>query len=1017
MKHFYPYKFCFRSFLSSVNKKIFVHWPIPLFALAMIVATASMGYAQTRVSGRVTADDDGSPIPGATVMLQGTSNGTITDVDGNYSINVDAANAVLVFSYVGYLTEEIPVNNRSVVDISLMTDIAELMEVVVVGYGTVKKSDLTGSVVSVRGEDLTAIPVTNALEVMQGKVPGLDLTRNSGQAGAKLDLNIRGNRSIQAGNSPLVLVDGIRYEGSLDVNPNDIASIEVLKDASATAIYGTLGANGVILITTKEGVKGKSKVTFNSYYGIQSSKGYADIMSGPEWVALRRESRRTVNEWNGPEDDANIFNPTQLENFRNGIWTDWADEIIGRGSQQNYQIGISGGAEKMTYYLSTEYFDEKGLLANDELKRYSGRMNIGYNILDNLKVSTNLMYTFKDWDVRRDPLNQANKMSPLGRPYDDDGNFLTFPVGDASTLNPLVDEQPGAYENNEINKRFFGNLSLEYKPITGLNITSRFGVDQHSNRNGLFAATNTIETGANGLSLAKAELVNFSRVTWENFADYSTTLSEGHELSALLGTSIWSQREEMFGALGRDLLSSTMLFYNLGATQSGYELESYLTEQSLASFFGRINYKLLNKYLLTLVMRADGSSVLADGKKWGYFPSASVAWILKEENFLRNSNAISEMKLRVSYGLSGNSSVKPYMTRGGLGKTTYAFDRDGSESPAFGFFPAALSNPELSWETTATANLGLDFGFFNNRLIGSVDIYQQDTRDLLLLRNLPTSTGFESVISNVGKTQNRGIELQLGSTNIDIPNGFRWTTDLSFAANKEEVVELGEGVERDLSFGDYGLHVGHPINVFYDYDKIGIWQLGEEDEASFNDQKPGDIKIRDVDGINGITPEDRVILGNSNPDFTLGFTNRFSYKGIELSAFIFARYGQMIESEAAGSYKIDGLENGPVVDYWTPENPTNAYPRPNAGTSRASTRYYSTLQYVDGSFLKIRDITLAYNFSPDFLDRLNISRLRVYATAKNYFVFSEIAPYDPERGGALSFPMTKQMVFGLNLEF
>lgn len=375
MKHFYPYKFCLRSFWRGVNIKLFTYRHVPLLVAVLLLAVVHLGYAQAiQITGKVTADEDGSPIPGATVLVKGTTNGTITDINGHYSLSVENSNAVLVFSYVGYLTEEIPVNNRSVVDISLMTDITELMEVVVVGYGTVRKSDLTGSVVSVRGEDLTAIPVSNALEVMQGKVPGLDLTRNSGQAGAELSMNIRGNRSIQAGNSPLVLVDGVRYEGSLDVNPNDIASIEVLKDASATAIYGTLGANGVILITTKEGVKGKSKVTFNSYYGIQSSKGYADIMSGPEWVALRRESRRTVNEWNGLEDDANIFNPTQLENFRNGIWTDWADEIIGRGSQQNYQIGISGGAEKMTYYLSTEYFDEKGLLENDELKRYSGRI-------------------------------------------------------------------------------------------------------------------------------------------------------------------------------------------------------------------------------------------------------------------------------------------------------------------------------------------------------------------------------------------------------------------------------------------------------------------------------------------------------------------------------------------------------------------------------------------------------------------------------------------------------------------
>ncbi|WP_052739119.1 SusC/RagA family TonB-linked outer membrane protein [Pontibacter korlensis] len=981
------------------------------------MATTGALAQSVTVSGRV-VDEGGSALPGVTVLQKGTTNGAATNVDGSYTLNVSGSSPTLIFSYIGYQTQEVPVNGRSSINVSLAPDSKALEEVVVIGYGTVKKSDLTGSVASVRGEDLTAIPVTNGLEVLQGKVPGLDLTRASGQAGAPLNFNIRGTRSIGAGNSPLILVDGIRYDGPLDVNPNDIASMEILKDATATAIYGSLGANGVILITTKSGGSGKAKVTFNSYYGVSSKNGYADIMSGPEWVALRREARRTVGEWAGPEDDEKIFNPTQLENFRNGIYTDWADEIIGTGSQQNYQVGVSGGTDKLSYYLSTEYFDEKGLLKNDRLKRYSGRMNVGYSILDNLKVSTSLMYTYKDRDIRRDPLNQANKMSPLGRPYDDEGNFLAFPVGDASTLNPLVDEQAGAYENNDINKRFFGNLSVDYTPIENLTVTSRFGVDQYNNRNGLFSATNTIETGANGLSIARAELGNFSRITWENFANYSKSISDNHEISALLGSSIWSEREEIFSAQGRDLLSSTFLFYNLGATQSAYQLGSGLREQSMASFFGRLNYKLLNKYLFTFVMRADGASVLAEGNKWDYFPSASVAWILKEENFLQNVGAISDLKLRLSYGLSGNSSVNAYQTLGGLGRSTYAFDQGSSEVPAYGFYPGALANPRLGWETTATANLGLDFGLFNNRVTGTLDVYQQNTEDLLLPRNLPTSTGYERIIDNVGETRNRGVELQLNTVNVDQSNGFRWTSDFSFTRNKEEVVALADGVERDLNYGDFGLFVGEPISVFYDYEKIGIWQLGQEDEAALNQQQPGDIRVKDQNGDGIITPEDRVVIGNSNPDWTLGVTNRFGYKGVELSFLVFARMGQTIISEAAGSYKIDALENGPVVDYWTPENPTNAYPRPNAGTSRASTRYYSTLQYVDGSFIKVRDITLAYSFPQTIADKLRLSNLRVYATAKNYFILkSEIAPYDPERGGSLSFPMTKQMVFGLNMSF
>src|SRR5690606_10191763 len=365
---------------------------------------------QDVVTGQVVSSDDQMPIPGVTVTLKGTGIGTVTDVNGTYSLSVGDPEGVLVFSFVGYATQELPINGRSLINVTLTTDTQDLSEVVVIGYGTVKKSDLTGSVVSIRDQDLTAIPVTNALEVLQGKVPGLDMTKSSGQAGAGLNFTIRGNRSLNAGNGPLILVDGIIYGSTMDVNPNDIASVEVLKDASATAIYGTLGANGVILITTKRGAYGKSKISINSYYGVQSMGGYAPIMSGPEWVNLRRESRRTVNEWSSPADDANIFNPAQLENFQNGIYTAWADELLSNGSQQNHQVSVAGGSEKATYYFSLEYFNEQGLLKNDELDRYSGRFSVDYNVLDNLKLSTNIMYTIRDQDRRRDPLKQANKM-------------------------------------------------------------------------------------------------------------------------------------------------------------------------------------------------------------------------------------------------------------------------------------------------------------------------------------------------------------------------------------------------------------------------------------------------------------------------------------------------------------------------------------------------------------------------------------------------------------------------------
>jgi TonB-linked SusC/RagA family outer membrane protein len=980
----------------------------------LLFGSVAMAQEPITVNGNIIDIEAQAPVIGVNILEEGTRNGTISDFDGNFSIDVAGPDAVLVISFIGYVTQVIPVNGRREIDIIFEIDTGALDEIVVIGYGSTRKSDLTGSVSSVSQSDIIAIPATNALEALQGKVAGLDLTRTSGQAGASLNISIRGNRSLNASNGPLVVVDGIIYGSTLDVNPNDIASVEVLKDASATAIYGTLGANGVILITTKKGKVGDTRVSINSYYAYQDLGGYADIMTGPEWVELRREARRTVGEWSSEEDDAKIFNPTQLENFQNGIYSNWADELIHTGAIQNHQVSLSGGTDKTTYYFSLEYMKEEGLLKNDQLNRYSGRLSVDQQIVDNLKLSTNLQYTLKDQDRRKDPLNQANKMSPLGRPYDDEGNLNIFPVGDSNTLNPLVDEVPGNYVDNERNNRFFGNISLDWSPITNLSFTSRLGIDHINYRRGLFSATNTIETGADGLSLARGENGLFSRTTWENFINYSYKTGN-HEFQGLLGQSLWKTVQEEYLAEGRDLASPTMLYNNLGAVQTQIRTHSNLEENQLASFFGRVNYKFDNKYLVTLLMRADGSSVLAPGNKWGYFPSAALGWVLTEEDFLnlRNSNSISRLKLRASYGISGNSAVSPYQTLGGLSRSTYAFDIGNSEKPAYGYYPSLISSPDLRWETTATTNFGLDFGFFANRISGTLDIYQQNTNDLLMQRALPTTSGFSSAWDNIGKTRNRGVELFINTINLEERNTvLGWSSDITFTSNKEEIVKLPGG-DRDLANSWF---VGSPINSFYNYEKIGIWQLDEAAEAATLNQDPGDIKVRDVDGDGVITPEDRVIIGSTVPDYTLGFNNRFSYEGFELNVFVYARQGQTITSEAAGSFTIGGLANGPRLDYWTPENPTNAYPRPDAGTSRSSAQYYNTLQYVDGSFVKIRDVTLAYNFQAPLLGIFDISRFRVYATAKNYFIFSNLDPYDPERGGNLSFPMTRQLVFGINME-
>lgn len=983
-----------------------------LFSLFFVSHAQSIAQgSQKIITGTVTSFDGKEPIPGVTVLINGTTIGTATDIDGKYSLEVPESGTILIFSFIGFVSQEVLIGNQSTINVTLSPDLQNLGEVVVIGYGTVKKSDLTGSVVSMRGEDLTAIPVNNALEVLQGKVAGLDLTRTSGQAGAGLNLTLRGNRSLNASNQPLVLVDGIIYGTTMDVNPNDIASIEVLKDAAATAIYGTLGANGVILVTTKKGNKGKPKVSINSYYSVQSIESYDHIMTGPEWVDLRRESRRTVGEWNSPADDGNIFVPEQLDNFRNGIYTDWANEILQNGSQQNHQISVAGADEKVSYYFSLEYFNEQSLFKNDGLDRYSGRMTVDYNATKTLKISTNIMYTLRDHDRRRDPLNWANKISPLGPAFDEEGNVVLLPLGDATTVNPLNDEIPGNFVDNENNRRFFGNIVLDWRPIEGLHFSSRLGLDYDNSRRGTFIGQNTIDVGPDGMTVASAENNMTSRITWENFASYNKAIGN-HEFNVLLGQSLWDFTQENFFAEGLNLLSPTMLFYNLGAAQDGIIINSFLRENSLASFFTRVNYKYKNRYLFNAVVRADGSSVLGPENKWGVFPSAAVSWIMKEEGFLKDIETLSEMKLRLSFGTSGNSAVDPYQTLGGLSKSTYAWDVGSAEIPAFGYYPSLIAAKDLGWETTKTLNFGIDFGLFNNRIYGTLDIYDQQTSDLLMERAIPASSGFDRSWDNVGKTRNRGVEVMLSTINLNRPRGLNWTTDVTFASNKEEIVELVSG-DRDLANNWF---VGYPITSYFDYEKIGIWQLGEEDLALQNQQQVGEIKVRDQNNDGIITPDDRIILGSNVPKFSLGINNRLTFREFDLTMFVFAREGNMIISEANGSFKIDARENGPRVDYWTPENPTNAFPRPNAGTSPGNARYFSTLAYADGSFIKIRDISLGYSLPQHIADKISVARIRIYTTAKNYFVWSRMPGYDPERGGSLSFPMTRIMAFGLNID-
>lgn len=969
-------------------------------------ASARTQLSKRKVTGVVT-DVNNEPLIGVSISIQGNSGGTITDFDGRFTLDEVDSKATLVFSYIGYITQKVTVGNQQVLNVQLKEDNQTLEEVVVIGYGVQKKRDMTGSITSIKSKDITAIPTTNALEALQGKVAGLDLTTSSGQAGSIPNFTIRGERSLTASNAPLILVDGIDYGTSLDINPTDIESIEVLKDASSTAIYGTRGANGIIMITTKKGKEGKSKVSLNAFVSSTMITDYPDIMNANEYARYKREAYRdrTTGKY---ADDAAVFAPEELAYMESGYDTNYRDLLMHNGFNQNYEISVSGGNTKTKHNISLGYRSEEGLFKDDDYQRFNARVALDHQLFDNVQIGTNIIYAYVDKNNRYSPLNMANKIVPISKPYDDEGNLVMYPSPGYNTqMNPLIDDRDGMRVDNTIQERFFGSLYLNWNITKDILFRTTLGLNSVNERRGFFCDKNSLQGGAKDSQSYKEHTMT-RNLTWENVLTYAKDFSDIHSFQAMVGTGTIMNFKEYTYAGGKGQVYSDNWFHNLYSNEKEITIKSSLVDQNLASFFGRVNYKLMDRYMLTASLRADGSSVFAPGKKWGYFPSVALAWRINEESFLKNVEAISNLKLRLSWGESGQCAIDPYQTSGLLGTSTYSFNNE----VAYGFYPKTMSNKELTWETTTQYNLGLDFGFFNNRISGSIDAYKAQTRNILMDRMIPSINGYASVMENIGKTESTGVDFSLSTVNIRHKN-FSWFSDFSLSHNREKIKELASGQLKDEANAWF---VGKPFKVFYDYKKIGIWQSGEEAEAALNGQEPGDIKVQDTDGDGSITTDDRIIY-SQRPDVTFGFNNTFNYKGFDLSVFLYARLGQWISYDYNTTYRINALENGGNVDYWTPENPTNAFPRPNKNKSYTQVTYYSTLKYEDGSFFKIRDITLGYTFQPDLLKHLRLSKLRVYATAKNFFTFSKIDNYDPEQGGGISFPMTKQLVFGVNVEF
>nr|WP_026630412.1 TonB-dependent receptor [Dyadobacter alkalitolerans] len=1014
------------------------------------------------VSGKITSSEDNTPIPGVSVVLKGSRSGTNTDADGNFKIDVPDNGAVLVFSSVGFITQEVAVGAKSVVDIKLESDMKALSEVVVVGYGSQKKSQTTGAISSVSAKQISEMPITNIGQAMQGRVAGVDVSQSGSKPGSTPKVLIRGRRSFNAGNNPLYVVDGIPLAGDRnelmsvrpfdfvsggyeDMNPNDVASMEILKDATATAIYGARGANGVVLITTKRGesTKGKTTVSYDTYVGVTDALDKIRLFSGPEFAEYMRESRRGIASGSIYKDangnpvpsgqvdafaDSKLFEAVELDGIAKNRTTDYQDMILRQGFQQNHSVGVQGGNEKTQFYISGGFFRDKGISEGLDYTRTSLRANIDHNINSRVKVgiSSYLMYSVrngKDLNPYGFTLNQ----NPLGRAYDDEGKIIFAPTNDALLTNPLAEIVPGAQVDERKKYRIFNSIYTEVKIIEGLKYRINFGPDFAVERGGRFIGA---QTNARKGGDPQASLYNQYGFNWtlENIVTYNKTFAAKHNLGITALHSVQRENFEANTISVQGVPAETQQFYNVGNANAVLGVGSVLIPWTLNSYMARINYDYADKYLVTVTARRDGSSRFGENTKYGTFPGVALGWNISNEPFMKSVSWLDLLKLRVSYGSVGNQGVAPYQTQGLLGRTIYAWDN----TPAYGYRPNTIGNPDLRWESSATKNVGIDFSFIKGRVQGSLELYETNTTDLLLSDQLPASIGFNAVTRNVGETRNRGIELGVSTINVNAKNGFKWTTDFQFTKNTEEIISLYNGAVDDLGNKWF---IGYPLSEFFDYKKAGIWQTNEADAAKSYGSRVGQIKVADVNGrgadgqLTGqpdgkINADDRQKLGSDVPDWSGGITNRFNFKGFDLSFFIYARQGQMIISGFhRDNNALAGRYQQMYVDYWTPNNPTNEFPQPNKDQEFPVNN--QAIIYYDGSFVKIRNINFGYTFTNNLTKKLGLESLRLFASIQQPKIWSKYRSkyngVDPETSettiGSGVTPATRVSTIGLNVKF
>jgi len=1012
------------------------HWKNFFFLFIFLSGFIVNAQTDKTVSGVVT--DKSGPLPGVTVLVKGTTNGTTTNFDGEYSLSNVPANAILEFSFIGFETKEVPFNNQSAIDIVMNEDSEALDEVVVVGYGTQRREAVTGSVSSLNGDNLREVPSANVTEALQGRLPGVQLNQTSSKPGAPLQIRIRGTRSLTASNDPLIVLDGIPFSGSIsDISPNDIKSVDILKDASATAIYGSRGANGVILITTNSGKKGQeAQFSYNTYSGIQTVFSKYPMMSGPDFVALRETAGQFTN---------------GVDEF-DDVDTDWQDLFYRTGLLTNHDMGLRGGTENGSYNFGLGYYKEEAVIPGQEYERISLRGSIDQEVGEYFRFGIS---TYNNYSINNGSnlgLYGVLSSSPIADPYNEDGSL--------KRVISMASDDQWVYTKESIENlgdawvdqtRAFGSYNniygeFEVPGIEGLKYRMNLGLNYRTSNSGSYTGQGVFSSTPDNPSVASIGNSQTTRWIIENILSYDRDFGK-HKLNL---TGLFSTEKTMFNSSSiqaRDIPSDQFQFYNLGRATGEITInpdnQGYYTS-GLQSYMGRAMYEYDNRYFITATVRSDGSSRLAEGYKWNTYPAVSIGWNIKNETFMDNVDFVNNLKIRAGYGETSNQAVDPYQTLGLLATRPYNF---GDDNYSIGYYVSQLPNANLGWEYSSTYNYGLDFSLLNYRLTGTVEYYVTNTNDLLLAVGLPPTTGVGSVTQNVGETQNKGVEVSLNGIIFDNPDGFSWEAGVNFYANSNELVSLSSGQQRDEGNAWF---VGSPINSIFDYKYEGLWQ---ENDPYLDILEPGGnvgmIKVAytgeyndDGTPVRAIGPEDRQVQ-SIEPDFQGGFNTRFAYKGFDLTAVgAFQKGGILISTlHGASGYLnlLSGRRGNVDVDYYTPENTNVRYPAPGGISSGDNPKYGSTLGYFDASYLKIRSLTLGYNFDNDFINSLGMDRLRLYGTVQNPFVlfspFNDKTGLDPETNSygnensavegynrrfltvGTNTPATRNYLIGLNLTF